>query len=123
VVLLPLTAETQGIVDRQFIAMMKRKTPLGGPVLINAGRGGLQVEADILAALDNGTLMAASLDVFETEPLAEDSRLWDHPCVTITPHAAAASAPNQLVPQIVRQMQDFENGLPLTNLVDREAGY
>lgn len=123
VVLLPLTQETRGIINRRTLALMKRETPLGGPVLINAGRGGLQVEADIVEALDNGALMAASLDVFETEPLPATSPLWDHPAVTVTPHAAATSDPRRLVPIMARQMDDFEAGRPLANLVDRKAGY
>ncbi|GIL01227.1 MAG: glyoxylate/hydroxypyruvate reductase A [Alphaproteobacteria bacterium] len=123
VVLLPLTAQTRGIINRRTLALMKRETPLGGPVLINAGRGGLQVEADIVEALDNGALMAASLDVFETEPLPATSPLWDHPAVTVTPHAAATSDPRRLVPIMARQMDDFEAGRPLANLVDRKAGY
>lgn len=123
VVLLPLTGATRGIVNEAMVAMMKPRTPLGGPVLINAGRGQLQVEADILAALENGQLMAASLDVFETEPLPAESPLWQHPRVTVTPHAAATSDPRRLVPQMVRQILDFERGLPLANLVDRKSGY
>jgi len=123
VVLLPLTPQTRGIVNARTLAMMKRETPLGGPVLINAGRGALQVETDIYAALDNGTLMAASLDVFEHEPLPASSPLWNHPRVTVTPHAAATSDARQLVPIMIRQMLEFEAGKPLPNLVDREAGY
>jgi glyoxylate/hydroxypyruvate reductase A len=123
VVLLPLTPATRGIVDRKLLAHLKPATPIGGPVLINAGRGQLQVEADILDALDRGALMAASLDVFETEPLPRNSRLWEHPRVMVTPHAAATSDPGKLAPLMVRQMDDFDAGLPLTNLVDREAGY
>ena len=123
VVLLPLTEGTKGIINRDLLAKLKRRTPLGGPVLINAGRGGLQVETDILAALDSGQLMAASLDVFETEPLPSSSPLWDHPNVTITPHAAADSDPRHLVPYVVRQMEALEAGKPLKNLVDRHVGY
>lgn len=123
VVLLPLTPATRGIVNGELLSNLKRATPIGGPVLINAGRGQLQVEADILAALDSGALMAASLDVFEIEPLPRDSRLWEHPRVTVTPHAAATSDPGKLAPLMVRQMDDFDAGLPLTNLVDRDAGY
>jgi len=123
VVLLPLTQQTRGIVNRDLISKMKRKTPLGGPVLINAGRGGLQVEADILAALDDGSLMAASLDVFETEPLPKESPLWSHPSVTVTPHAAAASDPAQLAPLMLAQIRAHERGEPLANLANRDAGY
>ncbi|MCW4115980.1 glyoxylate/hydroxypyruvate reductase A [Aurantimonas sp. MSK8Z-1] len=123
VVLLPLTAETAGIVDAAFLSKMKSVTPLGGPVLINAGRGGLQVEADILAALDAGTLMEASLDVFATEPLPQDSPLWAHPRVFVTPHAAAVSDPEALLPLMVAQMDAHDRGEPLRNLVDRSAGY
>ena len=79
VVLLPLTAATRGMLNASLFARLKRGGPLGGPVLINAGRGGLQVEADILAALNSGILKGASLDVFEREPLPGSSRLWAHP--------------------------------------------
>lgn len=123
VVLLPLTPDTRGIVNRELLRHMKKKTPIGGSVLINAGRGQLQVEEDILEALENGTLMAASLDVFETEPLPRSSRLWNHPRVFVTPHAAATSDPSRLAPEMVRQMDAFDRGLPLQHLVDRAAGY
>ena len=92
-------------------------------MLVNAGRGKLQVEADILRALDEGLLMAASLDVFGTEPLPKESPLWKHPRVFITPHAAANSDPDSLIPLMVQQMLDFEAGKPLHNLVDRKTGY
>ena len=73
-VLLPLTPATRGIINRRLLRTLSdrgRSPELPGPVLINAGRGGLQVDADIAAALDNGELYAASLDVFETEPLPQ----------------------------------------------------
>ena len=91
--------------------------------LVNAGRGRLQKEADILRALEDGALKEASLDVFEREPLPEDSPLWTHPRVFLTPHAAATSDPIHLVPPMLEQMARFERGEPLENLVDRNAGY
>lgn len=123
VCLLPLTPATEGILSKPLFARMKRRGPLGPATLINAGRGGLQNEADILAALENGWLGAASLDVFQTEPLPETSPLWTHSRVTITPHAAATSVPAALIPPMIAQMEAFERGEPLTNLVDRQAGY
>ncbi|MEM8664944.1 MAG: glyoxylate/hydroxypyruvate reductase A, partial [Pseudomonadota bacterium] len=72
VVLLPLTDATTGNLNATLIAGLPKTGPLGGPILINAGRGGLQVEADILAALHSGALKGASLDVFATEPLPVD---------------------------------------------------
>ena len=68
VCLLPLTPETRCILNRDLFAELNRTSPLGAPVLINAGRGGLQNEADILGCLDDGTLGAVSLDVFTQEP-------------------------------------------------------
>jgi glyoxylate/hydroxypyruvate reductase A len=123
VVLLPLTAETAGVVNYGLLKQLRKSGPLGGPVLINAGRGRLQKDADILRALDDGTLKEASLDVFEVEPLPKTSPLWTHPRVFVTPHAAATSDPVHLVPPMLAQMDAFERGEPLTNLVDRKAGY
>jgi glyoxylate/hydroxypyruvate reductase len=123
VVLLPLTDSTRGLLDASLIAKLKQGGRLGGPVLINAGRGDLQVEADILAALDSGVLKGASLDVFEREPLPADSRLWAHPAVYVSPHNAAASTPDAILLAIVRQIEAFERGDPLQNLVDRRRGY
>ena len=96
VVLLPLTDATRGIIDASLLGQLRQGGRLGGPVLINAGRGGLQVEADILAALDSGRLKGASLDVFEREPLPEDSRLWSHPAVYVSPHNASVSTPEAI---------------------------
>jgi glyoxylate/hydroxypyruvate reductase len=123
VCLLPLTSDTRHILNRNVFAKLSRNGPLGAPVLINAGRGGLQNEKDILACLDDGTLGAASLDVFETEPLPAESPLWSHPRVVITPHNAAESAPLAIVRYALRQRQRHLDGLPLENLVDRRRGY
>jgi len=123
VCLLPLTAETRGILAMPLFAKLARDGALGGPVIINAGRGGLQVEADIVMALADGVLAGASLDVFEEEPLPAASPLWAAPNVVITPHAAAVSAPKELVPLMREQMAAYEAGRPFTNVVDRAAMY
>ena len=123
VVLLPLTDATRGMIDASLIARLRQGGPLGGPILINAGRGGLQVEADILAALDSGRLKGASLDVFEREPLPKDSRLWTHPAVYVSPHNSSVSTPEAIAAFIARQIEAHERGEPLTNLVDRRRGY
>jgi len=123
VCLLPHTRATDGMLNRALFAKLKRDGALGGAHLINAGRGRVQVEADILAALDDGTLAGAALDVFATEPLPEVSPFWTHPKVTVTPHAAAASVPNALVDNVLRQIARFERGEAMENVIDRAAGY
>ena len=123
VVLLPLTPQTAGIVDYGLLKQLRKRNGLGGAVLINAGRGRLQKDADIVRALEDGTLKEASLDVFEVEPLPKTSPLWNHPRVFVTPHAAATSDPAHLVAPMLEQMGAFERGKPLKNLVDRKAGY
>ena len=123
VVLLPLTKATQGMINYGLLRELRRRNGLGGAVLVNAGRGRLQKDADILRALDDGTLKEASLDVFEVEPLPKTSPLWSHPKVFVTPHAAATSDPAHLVGPMLRQMDAFERGEALTTLVDRNAGY
>ena len=123
VVLLPLTPATTGIVNYKLLKQLRKRNGLDGAVLINAGRGRLQKDADILKALDDGTLKEASLDVFEIEPLPKTSPLWNHPRVFVTPHVAAQSDPAYLAGPMLEQMDAFERGEKLKNLVDREAGY
>jgi glyoxylate/hydroxypyruvate reductase len=123
VVLLPLTDATRGLIDASLLRQLRQGGRLGGPILINAGRGGLQVEADILAALDSGRLKGASLDVFEREPLPTASRLWIHPAVYVSPHNAAVSTPEAIAAFVARQIEAHERGEPLINLVDRRRGY
>jgi len=123
VCLLPLTAETAGILDGVLIDGLARDGALGGPVLVNAGRGGLQNEADIRSALLDGRLLGASLDVFTTEPLPPEDPLWDAPNLVITPHNSAISEPDAVARYVARQIETFESGGALRNVVARDRGY
>ena len=96
---------------------------MGAPVLINAGRGGLQNEADILGCLGDGTLGAVSLDVFSEEPLPAESPFWTHPKVVLTPHNAADTDPDEISKYVARQIARFEAGGALENVVDPTRGY
>jgi glyoxylate/hydroxypyruvate reductase A len=123
VCLLPATPLTAGILRLELFRTLKRDGAAGGAFLINAGRGVLQNDDDILAALEEGSLAGATLDVFPAEPLPATSPLWSHPAVTVTPHNAAASDPGALVANILRQIDRCEAGLPLEHVIDRAAGY
>ena len=123
VCLLPLTPDTRHILDRGLFAKLSRNSPMGAPVLINAGRGDLQNEADILGCLDDGTLGAASLDVFAREPLPADSPFWTHPKLVLTPHNAADTDPDEISKYVARQIANFEAGGALENVVDPTRGY
>jgi glyoxylate/hydroxypyruvate reductase A len=123
VCLLPLTSDTRHILSRDVFAKLNGTSPLGAPVVINAGRGGLQNEADILACLDDGTLGGVSLDVFSEEPLPADSPFWTHPKVVLTPHNAADTDPGAISRYVARQIERFEAGGELENVVDRRRGY
>lgn len=118
VCLLPLTAETRGILDRDLFRGLPR-----GAYLINAGRGGHQVEADILQALDDGQLAGATLDVFANEPLPAASPFWMHPKVTVTPHNASVTNPRSAVRHVVESIRRVRAGEPLRNVVDPAVGY
>jgi glyoxylate/hydroxypyruvate reductase A len=123
VALLPLTSATRGILNAGLFARLARDGRLGGPVLLNGGRGGLQVEADVVAALDSGVLAAASLDVFEEEPLPASSPLWRRANVYVSPHNAALSAPHAVARYVAAQITAAERGEPLRNLVERAREY
>ena len=122
VCLLPLTPDTTGILNAALFGKLRRKLA-GGPAIVNAARGGHQREADIVRALGDGTLGAASLDVFETEPLPPTSPLWALDNCYITPHIAAISNVDAGVAYFSAIIRDHERGAPLPNVVDRTRGY
>lgn len=120
--LLPLTSATENILNMSLFKKLRRSL-VSGPVIINAARGGHQDEDEIVAALTDGTLGAASLDVFKTEPLPQDSPLWSAPNCFITPHIAAISNPDSGAAYFAKVLLDHEQGLPLVNVVDPAQGY
>lgn len=116
--LLPLTSHTRGLIDARFLGRMK-----AGAALVNFGRGGHVVEADLLAALDAGTLAHAVLDVFATEPLPPDHPFWRHPRVTVLPHVAALTDLRSAAAVVAENLARLQAGKPLLHLVDRARGY
>ncbi|EMN8762059.1 TPA: glyoxylate/hydroxypyruvate reductase GhrA [Serratia marcescens] len=116
--LLPNTPETVGILNRELFAQLS-----SGAYLINIARGAHLVEADLLAALEQGQLAAATLDVFAREPLPQDHPFWRHPRVTITPHIAAITLPQQAMDQIAANIRALETGHAPAGVVDRQRGY
>lgn len=121
--LLPSTPQTRALIDSTLINRLRRPGPLGGPVLINAGRGDAVNDADVVAALRSGALAGASLDVFTTEPLPADSPYWGLPNVLVTPHVAADSMPGAVTAAILAEIAAFEAGRPPIHPVDRARGY
>lgn len=120
---LPSTPQTRGLIDAAVFKKLRRDGPFGAPALINAGRGDTANEADLLQALQDGTLRAASLDVFATEPLPASSPFWSLPNVVLTPHNAADSDPEALTAAILAEITRFEAGAPLLNPVCTVRGY
>ena len=116
--LLPLTPATRGLLDARFFAAMRP-----GAALVNLGRGGHVVDADLLAALDAGHLRAAVLDVFHQEPLPPDHRYWTHAAVTMLPHAAALTDHRSAAEVVARNLRALREGRPIAHLVDRARGY
>ncbi|PLW75822.1 2-hydroxyacid dehydrogenase [Cohaesibacter celericrescens] len=121
--LLPHTPETDGLLNLDLFRKLASSGPLGGPVVINAGRGKSQVAADIVTAIQTGILTGASLDVFEQEPLPADSPLWSLPNVIITPHNSASSSPRATTSYLARQIRLFEAGKAMESVVDVSRGY
>ena len=121
--LLPHTPSTTGIYNAALFDKLPRETPIGAPVFINAGRGKSQVESDIISALESERLGGVSLDVFEEEPLDENSPLWSFNNAILTPHVASVSDTAALARHVAEQIARFELGKPLQHLVDRNAGY
>jgi phosphoglycerate dehydrogenase-like enzyme len=116
VIAAPHTPETQGLFDARMLSHAKP-----GSYLINIGRGAIVVLNDLAAALRDGKLAGAALDVFEVEPLPADSPLWDFPNVIVTPHTAGYSPviAQRHLATLVENVRRFVHGEPLLNVVDK----
>lgn len=118
VCLLPLTPDTEDILDRSLFEATKP-----GCYLVNAGRGRHLVEQDLLAALEDERLSGACLDVFRSEPLPEDHPFWRHPAILVTPHVASLTDPAAAAAHIAEDYRRVLAGEALQHPVDRERGY
>lgn len=118
VLLLPLTRDTENLLDARRIAMLP-----AGAVIVNPGRGALIDDGALVAALDSGRVGHATLDVFRTEPLPPEHPFWHHPRITVTPHIASETRAESASRVIAENIRRGEAGEPLLHLVDRGAGY
>jgi len=118
VCLLPLTAETEGILNEDLFAQMP-----DGSFLINCARGGHLVEADLIPAIDSGKLAGATLDVFSEEPLPGGHAFWSHAKVVMTPHMASLTVPSSAARYIAGNIRRVERGEAPLNMIDPESGY
>eukprot|EP00998_Keelungia_sp_KM082_P010059 NODE_6254_length_649_cov_1.333333_g6231_i0.p1 GENE.NODE_6254_length_649_cov_1.333333_g6231_i0~~NODE_6254_length_649_cov_1.333333_g6231_i0.p1 ORF type:complete len:180 (+),score=9.90 NODE_6254_length_649_cov_1.333333_g6231_i0:73-540(+) len=118
VCLLPLTEQTQGILNHKVFELMPNDA-----ALINVARGAHLVEQDLIEALNKEQIAHAYLDVFNQEPLPTNHPFWQHPNITITPHVSAVTNVDTAVAQIVENYKRVKAGLPMLNCIDRAAGY
>jgi len=118
VCLLPLTEDTEGILNTTLFDKLPKRA-----YLINVARGGHLINEDLIKALDSGKLSGAALDVFHTEPLPEDHKFWDRKDILITPHVASMSNAASVAPQIAENYRRMEKGEELKNTVSQHKGY
>lgn len=116
----PLTDETRGMIDAKALAAMKPTARL-----VNVGRGPLVVQDDLVAALAEGALAGAALDVFVDEPLPVSSPLWEMPNVIVSPHMSGdvVGWRSELVALFLDNLTRYLDGEPLRNVVDKARGY
>lgn len=115
---LSLTEETAGILNRDTLSALPH-----GSYLVNMGRGGHLVEADLVALIREGRIAGATLDVFVEEPLPRDHPFYDLPEILITPHVAGSISPETAAPTVIENFERARAGHPLLNAVDPARGY
>lgn len=115
---LPLTPATDGLLNRDRLQRLAH-----GGHLVNIGRGGHLVEADLLALLDSGHLSGATLDVVAQEPLPPEHAFWCHPRITLTPHISGPTQRAPALAQIAQKIARIERGESIAGIVDRRRGY
>ncbi len=115
---LPLTPETENILDRHTMGQL-----LPGGYVINVARGSHVVDEDLLALMDAGHLHGALLDVFREEPLPAEHPYWKHPKVRVTPHIAAISLADETVAQILGKLGLLQAGQAISGIVTKGNGY
>jgi glyoxylate/hydroxypyruvate reductase A len=118
VCLLPLTAETENMLDARLFGLLPR-----GARLIQVARGRHLVDEDLIAALNSGQLGHATLDVMRQEPLPERHPFWRHPQIRLTPHSASYSQPESGAEPVAENLRRLREGRPLLHVVDRRRGY
>jgi phosphoglycerate dehydrogenase-like enzyme len=120
VIAAPHTRQTRGLIGRDELDAMKKDA-----VLVNVSRGHLVDEPALVSVLQAGRIAGAALDVFEREPLPADSPLWTLPNVLITPHTSGFRPDHweAATNLFIDNLQRFEAGQPLLNVVDKSQGY
>lgn len=118
VCVLPLTSGTRHILNAELFGKLPK-----GAYIINVARGGHLNERDLIAALDSGHLSGATLDVFEIEPLPENSPIWKHEKIIVTPHIAAITSPTAAARYVIDGIATMERGETLKNVVDMSREY
>lgn len=116
--LLPLTHETENILNRDTLSRLQP-----GGYLINTARGAHVVDQDLIALLDSGHLAGATLDVFRTEPLPPDHPFWQHPHITLTPHTSARTLRDETIAQIAGKIVALQRGEAVAGVVNPQRGY
>ncbi|OGB48625.1 MAG: glyoxylate/hydroxypyruvate reductase A [Burkholderiales bacterium RIFCSPLOWO2_12_FULL_65_40] len=116
--LLPLTPDTQDILNRDTLSRLQP-----GGYLINVARGAHLVDDDLLALLESSHLAGATLDVFRTEPLPAGHPFWTHPRIVATPHTSARTLRDESIAQIARKMLALQRGEAVAGVVDPGRGY
>jgi phosphoglycerate dehydrogenase-like enzyme len=120
VIALPLTKATHHLFTRDLFRRMRPSA-----ILINVTRGAIVYGEDLLAALGEGLLWGAGLDVTDPEPLPPGHPLWTHPRVMVTPHTAGGSPrrAGRVVATFCENLRRLRTGQPLLALIDKEKGY